>query len=173
MHGKLAYKPCLKPSSQKQYLNSSSMHTPGVHFAWPLAEVGRMFKRSWNHRTFLESRMLLISRFRAALLDDAVLQACENWSPYSAHPVKRHRAVMWIAVSYHPRIYVPLERALSLLIRQWQDKGYRFPFLPQISWTRANRNLIQNVQCAAIEERGGRWVLFFLLAFSSWYPKLK
>jgi hypothetical protein len=142
--GKLAFRPFVKPSGQRQYLAPSSAHPPSVHRAWPLAELGRMYARSSSMLNYASAKKHIIMKFACAMLDPKLVEELQDWEPRPKARVVKGRT-QWIVCKYHPCVAKILNSALNQYKFKWLELGYKPPFEFKICWSRAGKNLAENV----------------------------
>jgi hypothetical protein len=72
--GKLSFKPHIKCTAQKTPLSHLSLHPLHVHSAWPLAEVGRLYRRSSNMAVFECARAEFVHRMLSIFMHPSIIK---------------------------------------------------------------------------------------------------
>jgi hypothetical protein len=140
--GTFQYKPYVKATQQRVYLNHYSMHPGAVHSAWPLAETSRLFRRSscWKH--FAEARSVFAQKLMEVFTHPNVVMQVLSWCP-STKPKTSKCRVVWVIIPYCPRIS-GLQRVVSRIVDTWRSKGFLFPFDVRVSHCRADNTSLRS-----------------------------
>ena len=148
--GKLAWRPFIKASAQKLPLSHHSIHNPVIHTSWPLAEISRIYRRSWTEQVFSIAKSTLLEAFSRAFMHEDILCQVKNWKPHFSKLRQDDTAkpgVVWIVVPYRPLIAKLSTRALGRLVHKWTVvNNVRLQFIPKISWSKAGRSVAEDLK---------------------------
>ncbi len=149
---RLRWMPYIKPTARHVPLTRSSCHSAKCHGSWPLAEISRMYSRSFNDRSFRMFKQIKIDRFSHFFLRPDVLQSCERWLPklpfclgLADPPVKPRviRLVLPFSVRWNG-----IQRMLREVHALWSDSLSRrgLTFVVQVSFSKGSQPLSSRVR---------------------------
>ena len=147
--GKVGFKPFTKLTAQKIPLTHLSQHNPDIAWSWPIAEVERLFKLSYNRVEFEFARREKVRFFELHFLHDEVVRLVRKHEPGSAVQPKlsgaKSQRSFWLVVPHHKHVYRSIKQVLSTHTQNWRDRGLTLSFPPRVSW----KNSGSSVACIA------------------------
>ena len=140
--GSFQYKPYIKVTQQRVYLNHYSMHPGAVHNAWPLAETSRLYRRSSCWKYFAEARILFAQKLLSVFTHPDVVLQVLSWHPNSTTKHAKPSCIR-IVIPYCPRVS-GLQRVASNIVDAWRSKGFNFPFDIHVTYCGAENISLRN-----------------------------
>ena len=125
--GQLNYKLFRKPTNQAVPLGRGSMHHDSIHKSWPLAELGRIAKRSGNPKVFSDAVANTVNRWHLHDLDFDLSSMCQRSFYNAKHsnvsltsPSKQSR-ICWLVMPYHDSFHLArVRRTLCAFLAKWK-----------------------------------------------------
>ena len=141
---KLAFKPFVKPTSQKVPLCSESCHHPSVHKSWPIAYASRLAKRASSRELVADAHTSFINWLGKNTTNPNLVRELADFPPSCS---SNRDPRLWITVPFQHGVRTErLRAAMQSLESKWSD--VLRPFLScnlrlGISWRNAHKNALQ------------------------------
>jgi hypothetical protein len=130
---------------------------PFVEVSGALAEIRRMYSRSFNDRSLRLSKALKIQRFSQSFLSADVLRNCESWTPrltlgLSLCERRQECKVLRIVLPYSAR-WSRLQSKLRRIHEAWLEslRLLGFTFVVQVSFSKGSQPLWARVRHLGLE----------------------
>ncbi len=149
---RLRWQPFIKPTARHAPLTSSSCHSKKCHGSWPLAEISRMYSRSFHDRSFRLFKEIKVSRFSHFFLSQEVLRNCEKWQPklplnLGLGVVRDKPRIIRIILPFSSR-WEGIQRRLQRVHAEWSDTLCKMglAFVIQVGFSKGSQPLWSRVR---------------------------
>ena len=151
-HGKLGWRPHIKPTARHVPLHVSSNHPMSVHEGWPIAEIRRMHRLSCTRQLFHMYRQAKIERFSWFFMPSSVTHSCMKWTPrvLSSSVLRvsqNHESglrVIRLMLPYHPQLAAGMNKAVSSVVKKWSmalERVVGSSFTVNTTWCKGGKPL--------------------------------